>query len=423
MLNKTNLYFKKYIKYKNKYKNLVNQKGGECDNIEEIDMTGIDMITGPLFDDGIHPYNRITLRGQCYNTKGLYRWVLSNGGANAGLEHDDDRHLKEVSMDTCLTFPENRQVLTKEDFNDIPEPERYAKNEPNDPEEADVPQLIGPLLEYVKNKYGINQDKTDELHIELETLNTAITDLLNGAPMYDNIIPIIKTHVNNLIEHPKYIFLSDYVTEISRVEKMKKSIEQIMSHPAEQTIYKDKPVINIQTEIEIHKQHLKDIATQSDAVIEADKQIRKAQEAHAVLTATPKEVMTAEQNAKTQINRLGIFNKQLASIKILIEGHVQKTIGELDSLQGTVYEEALTSALKQAYDLGEKHSLLLQKIEEQQNIVNTANEELITARTNARKPDKTAIEEAHNDIKYADTTKTEAISDLKKIRNSVSYYK
>ena len=72
------MYKIKYLKYKNKYLNLKNQLGGECDpdssgNLP--DMKDLDPIT--LEELGSYePSQRITINGKCYFVDGLYEWVI-----------------------------------------------------------------------------------------------------------------------------------------------------------------------------------------------------------------------------------------------------------------------------------------------------------------------------------------------------------
>jgi hypothetical protein len=74
------MYKIKYLKYKNKYLNLKNQLGGECEcppdasgNLPK--MTDRDFIT--LNELGSYePSQRITINGKCYFVDGLYDWVI-----------------------------------------------------------------------------------------------------------------------------------------------------------------------------------------------------------------------------------------------------------------------------------------------------------------------------------------------------------
>ena len=69
------MYKNKYLKYKKKYLNLVNQIGGECEPPPDPD--DIDPIGQPLVTPDITPDDRITINGKCYNINDLYTWILS----------------------------------------------------------------------------------------------------------------------------------------------------------------------------------------------------------------------------------------------------------------------------------------------------------------------------------------------------------
>ncbi len=468
MINKNNLYFKKYIKYKNKYKNLVNQKGGECDNIEEKEnLNDIDVIMGdPLFDDNIHPYNRITFGKQCYIIKELYKWVLSNRGANEGLEHEG-RELKGPTHIPCLTFPDTGVELTKEElnklliaFNDIPETERYTKNDPNDVHEPVVPLLENTItltedelvalgkehkefmpvlstpmtiLNYLKIKYEINDTENTEFKRKLKTLDDEITDLLNGKPKYDKIIPIIKTHVNNLIEHPKYIFLSDYKTEFERVSQINDEILKIIEFHAQQSSGEQVSLINMDEEKNIHQTHLADIATHSNLVIRSFKDLEQANKVHTDLIATPKEVVDAIKNAYTRKNKLHTLNIQLKSIESQLNDKLEKYThakGELLTLYGEEYEKKFKSSLENLYsdidainELKQTQRKKLIDIYMHEIIIYNADKSVIAATYAAPQQDGVQIKKALDQITIANANKTKYIKKLKAIQDSVQYYK
>ena len=85
-------YEKKYLKYKNKYKILKSNIGGNCDplpNPKEDDFSG----SFNLLD--LCPEERITIQNKCYEVNGLYRWITKHA--------KDDR------------LPDTRQLITEQE--------------------------------------------------------------------------------------------------------------------------------------------------------------------------------------------------------------------------------------------------------------------------------------------------------------------
>ena len=93
------MYKNKYIKYKNKYLNLISQIGGECD--DGTDLTDIDLITQEQLNTR-SPIDRITIDGHCYFVDELYQWIL--GDRNDGYNQ------------ARVTLPHNRSIIKRTDL-------------------------------------------------------------------------------------------------------------------------------------------------------------------------------------------------------------------------------------------------------------------------------------------------------------------
>ena len=93
------MYKYKYIKYKNKYLNLISQIGGECD--DGTDLNDLDIITQEQLNTR-SPIDRITIDGHCYFVDELYQWVLGDRADG----YDEAR----------VTLPHNRSIIKRTDL-------------------------------------------------------------------------------------------------------------------------------------------------------------------------------------------------------------------------------------------------------------------------------------------------------------------